>query len=386
MDRETLAAMLAEGRSIESIARETGRARVDRRVLGQQARSDARGTPPAHAARGGIEREQLAGAGRGRPVDPRRSPNARRVSARRSGTGCRGTNSRRAARYARRDAPKPAGSCASARATAGDRSCASEARPLPLRTLQHRGRAAIVAGASRRSSSPKPADAASLWLRRYVGALQFHHRDPATKAFEVSRQASWSRKRAARACLCGYDRIAGGPALPSRRSGREIVRALAPGSDALACRCPRRGGQVRAALLELPCGSRGRDCRSARVATTMRPGRSPAPHSGVAQSAEHSAVNRRVVGSSPTPRAHREPPPGRLLRRSRRTRAQSTWLVPEHLSPCPAASESRRRTIGIRVSLGRGGGPMRREPHARPNQAGGNICESRPLRPRCSSL
>ena len=39
----------------------------------------------------------------------------------------------------------------------------------------------------------------------------------------------------------------------------------------------------------------------------MRP-----PHSGVAQSAEHSAVNRRVVGSSPTPRAEKRAARGRL--------------------------------------------------------------------------
>jgi transposase len=58
MDRETLAAMLGEGRSIESIARETGRAAstvaywVNKHGLSSQ-------HAPRHAPRGGIEREQL---------------------------------------------------------------------------------------------------------------------------------------------------------------------------------------------------------------------------------------------------------------------------------------------------------------------------------------
>jgi transposase len=58
MDRETLAAWLAEGRSIESIARETGRAPstvaywVNKHGLSSRHRE-------RHAARGGITREQL---------------------------------------------------------------------------------------------------------------------------------------------------------------------------------------------------------------------------------------------------------------------------------------------------------------------------------------
>lgn len=58
MDRETLAALLAEGRSIESIARETGRAAstvaywVTKHGLSSQHAA-------RHAPRGGIEREQL---------------------------------------------------------------------------------------------------------------------------------------------------------------------------------------------------------------------------------------------------------------------------------------------------------------------------------------
>jgi transposase len=58
MDRETLEAQLAEGRSIESIARDSGRAAstvaywVNKHGLVSQ-------HAPRHAARGGIEREQL---------------------------------------------------------------------------------------------------------------------------------------------------------------------------------------------------------------------------------------------------------------------------------------------------------------------------------------
>src|SRR3954465_6846721 len=58
MDRATLAAQLAEGRSIESIARHTGRAPstvaywVNKHCLTSQ-------HAPRHAPRGGIERERL---------------------------------------------------------------------------------------------------------------------------------------------------------------------------------------------------------------------------------------------------------------------------------------------------------------------------------------
>jgi transposase len=58
MDREKLAAMLAEGRSIESIARETGRAPstvaywVKKFGLSSQ-------HAPRHAAQGGLGREEL---------------------------------------------------------------------------------------------------------------------------------------------------------------------------------------------------------------------------------------------------------------------------------------------------------------------------------------
>ena len=69
MDRAALAAQLAEGRSIESIARETRPRRVDRRVLGQQARPDLPARAPPRRARRDRARA-TAGARRGRPLDP----------------------------------------------------------------------------------------------------------------------------------------------------------------------------------------------------------------------------------------------------------------------------------------------------------------------------
>ena len=105
---------------------------------------------------------------------------------------------------------------------------------------------------------------------RYPGALQFHHLDPQG---EVVRPRS----------ECG------------------MSRAIDKGS--------RRGREMRPAVCKLPCRSwwagiatiaRRRPCRYTSA------GRSPIHRSGVIQSAECSAVNRVVVGSSPTPRVERQ--------------------------------------------------------------------------------
>ncbi len=100
---------------------------------------------------------------------------------------------------------------------------------------------------------------------RYVGALQFHHRDPATKAFEVSRQG----------ITRSLDRL--------RLEARKCVLL-----------CANCHAMVEAGLLLLPAGAHE---RVVHLKGTF----------GGSSTAEHSAVNRRVVGSNPTPRASRGP-------------------------------------------------------------------------------
>ena len=59
MERDWLEARLAEGRSIESIASEVGKHRVDGRILGARSTACARSTRRKHAARGGVHRDAL---------------------------------------------------------------------------------------------------------------------------------------------------------------------------------------------------------------------------------------------------------------------------------------------------------------------------------------
>ena len=107
------------------------------------------------------------------------------------------------------------------------------------------------------------------------------------------------------------------PAVPPRRPGREVVHAQP--STATRARLPARGqeAQVRAAVRELPRSGRG--WSSPTSPKIGRPSRlscvAQARRSGVAQSAEHSTVNRRVVGSSPTPGARGCAAPSGAVRR-----------------------------------------------------------------------
>ena len=225
-----LAAQLAEGRSIESIARETGRAASTVALLGQQARPDARRTRPprrraagssaseleallaeglsirAMAERLGVslhDRPALAGAARARDA-ARRGGSPRRLRRARAGAetteaNCpvHGRHDVRPAR--RRRIPLPAAAAAARCTAAGARSSGS----------WWRRRAARACSAATTARSP---------------ALHFHHLDPATKSFAL----------------------------------------VAPGRHALAGRGAGRSGEMRAALLELPCRGRGRDCATAR--------------------------------------------------------------------------------------------------------------------------
>jgi transposase len=188
MDRETLAAMLAEGRSIESIARETGLAAstvaywVNK--FGLTSRHAAR-----HAPRGGIERELLQGF-----VEEGLS--IRQIAERCdvSATTVRHWLQKhelktQPARYTRRDASKP---------EAVLRECATHGWGpyLPVGATGGfrcaRCNTEAVSDRRRRVKELLVAEAGGCCVLcgfdAYVGALQFHHRDPATKAFEVSRQ------------------------------------------------------------------------------------------------------------------------------------------------------------------------------------------------------
>ena len=123
MDRETLAAMLEEAaRSSRSRVRRAER--VDRRVLGEQARPTSRHAS-RHAARGGIEREEFQAWSR----KGSRSARSRQRSASANDGPALAAEARAqdAARAATRGAttPEPERSCANAHCTAGDPSCAS---------------------------------------------------------------------------------------------------------------------------------------------------------------------------------------------------------------------------------------------------------------------
>jgi transposase len=188
MNADTLATQLAEGRSIESIARESGLAAstvaywVNK--LGLTSAHAAR-----HAPRGGIERDQLRAL-------VEQGLSIRQIAARCdvSATTVRHWLQRhelktQPARYALRDGPKPEQllrECArhgwgrfvrvGAAGTYRCARCNTEAVSERRRQLK----ALLVAEAG--------GACATCGFDAYVGALQFHHRDPASKSFEVSRQ------------------------------------------------------------------------------------------------------------------------------------------------------------------------------------------------------
>jgi transposase len=188
MDRETLAAWLAEGRSIESIARETGRAAstvaywVNKHGL--TSRHAAR-----HAPRGGIQADRLRAL-----VEEGLS--IRQIAERCdvSATTVRHWLQRhelktQPAHYTRRGEPKPEEIL---------RECAVHGWGAfvrigaPARYRCARCNTEAVSERRRRVKEILVEEAGGCCVAcgfdAYAGALQFHHRDPATKAFEVSRQ------------------------------------------------------------------------------------------------------------------------------------------------------------------------------------------------------
>jgi transposase len=188
MDREALAARLAEGRSIEAIARDCGRAASTVAYW-----VNKHGLTSSHAARhsprGGIERERLL-------TLVEEGLSIRQIAARCdvSATTVRHWLQRyglktQPARYARRDAPRPAqllrecrrhGWTAFVRVGAEGHYRGARCNAAAVTERRRRVKELLVAEAGGRC--------AICGFDAYAGALQFHHRNPAAKAFEVSRQ------------------------------------------------------------------------------------------------------------------------------------------------------------------------------------------------------
>jgi transposase len=188
VDATTLATQLAEGRSIESIARETGRAAstvaywVNKHGLTSQ-------HAPRHAARGGIDRERLLTL-----VESGLSIRQIAVRCDVSATTVRHWLQRHGlktqpARYARRDGPRPHELL---------RECSRHGWGTFVRIGAEghyrcgRCNTEAVSARRRRVKEILVEEAggccAICGFDAYAGALQFHHRDPGAKAFEVSRQ------------------------------------------------------------------------------------------------------------------------------------------------------------------------------------------------------
>ena len=106
---------------------------------------------------------------------------------------------------------------------------------------------------------------------RYAGALQFHHLDPSEKAFAIAGR---------------------GLARSLDRAREEVAKCVLVCAN---CHAELEGG---VASIDPPV----------RVVEHQDAASDPIHRSGVIQSAECSAVNRVVVGSSPTPRASSGPP------------------------------------------------------------------------------
>lgn len=188
MDREWLAAQLAAGRSIEAIAREAGKSAstvgywVNKHGL--SARHAER-----HAPRGGIERERLLALVE-EGLSIRQIAQRCDVSATTVRHWLQRHDSKtQPARYARRDGEHPESLLRECRrhgwgsfvrvGAAGQYRCATcnteavteRRRRVKEILVEEAGGCCVICG-----------------FNAYVGAVQFHHRDPATKAFEVSRQ------------------------------------------------------------------------------------------------------------------------------------------------------------------------------------------------------
>ena len=262
MEEAWLRSQLESGRSIESIAREVGRSPstvaywANKHGLASQ-------HAPRHAARGAIDREILEShVQEGRSIREIASELGRSAASVRHWLA-RYEMKTQPARYALRGGPKP---------SAIFRECPLHGWSEYVRTGAvgryrcGRCNSESVAARRRRIKELLVAEAGGACrlcgFDSYVGALQFHHREPSRKAFALSRQGVTrsvaSARAEARKCvlLCANCHA-------MVEAGLRLVPADADTEDN-----PERDASVRGSSM-----------------------------------AEHSAVNRRVVGSSPTPGA-----------------------------------------------------------------------------------
>ena len=262
MDEAWLRSQLESGRSIESIAREAGRSPstvaywANKYALTSQ-------HAPRHAARGVIPRDVLQSL-----VEDGRSIREIAATLERSAASIRHWLSRyglktQPARYSLRDGPK--------RSTVL-RECPLHGWGEYVRTGTvgryrcGRCNSESVAARRRRIKELLVREAGGACrlcgFDAYIGALQFHHRDRSRKAFALSRQGVTRSLAAARV------------------EARKCVLL-----------CANCHTMVEAGLLLVPANADTED--------------HPARDASVRGSsmAEHSAVNRRVVGSNPTPGA-----------------------------------------------------------------------------------
>jgi transposase-like protein len=188
MDPSWLREQLTAGRSIESLARETGRSPS---TVGYWVNKHGLSSTHAerHAARGGIERDELA-------VLVEEGLSIRQIARRLdvSATTVRHWLRRHGlktqpAHYSRRDAAKRPevmrqcqrhGWVAFVRTGAEGHYRCSRCNAEAVSNRRRRVKEILVAESGGRC--------AACGFSAYVGALQFHHRDPASKSFEVSRQ------------------------------------------------------------------------------------------------------------------------------------------------------------------------------------------------------
>lgn len=266
MERDWLARRLEEGRSIESIAREVGRDPstvaywVNRHDLASQHAAK-------HRAKGGIPRERLeALVQQGRSVRQIAAELDRSATAVRHWLAAYELRTR-PAHYAVRGEPKPPSVV---------RECAVHGWSTFVRSGKHghyrcrRCNARAVAGRRRRVKEILVAEAGGACrlcgYARYAGALQFHHVDPGEKTFALSSR---------------------GLARSLEKARREVRKCV--------LLCATCHAEVEAGLATIPPTS----------GLVRHPLDAPV---GGNSMAECSAVNRVVVGSSPTPRASAESP------------------------------------------------------------------------------
>jgi transposase len=187
MDAEWLASRLAAGRSIESIAAEAGRSPS---TVGYWVNKHGLTSThaPRHAARGGIERDRLQALvedGRSiREIAAELDLSPATVRHWLAKYGLRTAPSR----YALRDQPRPetiAREC-------GLHGWTTFVRVGGTRYRCGRCNSETVAARRRRIKEILVREAGGRCLicgfAEYIGALQFHHVDPATKAFELGRR------------------------------------------------------------------------------------------------------------------------------------------------------------------------------------------------------